>query len=137
MPCHICGADPADYSCRSCKKEMCYSHARTAGNSITCVDCLKDAKPAKEETNFFASAFNYALVMTLGLAMIFLVGEYAIFGLLDSYSSLLPGSAKDLIMLFRGASVAILGGSAAITILLFLLGKTVRKDKENQPVSQR
>ncbi|MBI4167886.1 MAG: hypothetical protein HY515_02920 [Candidatus Aenigmarchaeota archaeon] len=107
------------------------------GNSITCVDCLKNAKPLKEEKNFFASAFNYALVLTVGLVAIFLVGEYAIFGLLDSYSSLLPDSAKSLITLFRGASVAVLGGSAAITILLFLLGKTVNKDKKKQPVLQR
>ncbi|MBI3412958.1 MAG: hypothetical protein HY051_02685 [Candidatus Aenigmarchaeota archaeon] len=138
MPCHICGADQADYACSSCKKEACYSHARTAGKVIMCVDCLKDTKPAKEEKNFFASAFSYALVLTIGLVLIFLVGEYAIFGLLESYSALLPDAVKDLITLFRGASIMILAGSAAITALLFLLGRLAKKKTQPQnAASQR
>ena len=127
MPCSFCGADPADYYCLSCKRQICFSHARSVGKAVFCMDCIKNTKPPKEEKNFLESAFTYALVLTIGLAVIFLVGEYAIFGLLETYSSLLPDSAKSLIALFRGTSVMLVFGSAAITVLLFLLDKLTKK----------
>ena len=137
MPCSMCGSDQSDYLCQSCKKQICYSHARTAGKTIMCVNCLKDTKPVKKEKNFFESAFIYALVLTIGLTVIFLAGEYAIFGLLDSYSSVLPDTAKNLITLFRGASIMILAGSAAITALLLLLSRAAKARTENAGSQRR
>jgi len=91
----------------------------------------------KKEKNFFESAFIYALVLTIGLTVIFLAGEYAIFGLLDSYSSVLPDTAKNLITLFRGASIMILAGSAAITALLLLLSRAAKARTENAGSQRR
>lgn len=134
MPCAICGSDPSDYVCGSCKRQVCFSHARTVGKSLMCVDCLKNAKPIKEEKNFLESAFTYSLVLTMGLAVIFFVGEYAIFGLLEIYSSLLPDTAKSLISLFRGTSVMLLLGSVGITVLLFLASRLTKKKPRRQTV---
>jgi len=99
-----------------------------------CVDCLKNAKPMKEEKNFLESAFTYALVLTIGLAVIFFVGEYAIFGLLETYANLLPESAKSLITLFRGTSIMLLLGSVGITVLLFLASRLTKKKPRQQPM---
>ncbi|MBI1972218.1 MAG: hypothetical protein HYS53_02860 [Candidatus Aenigmarchaeota archaeon] len=137
MPCHICGSDQSSYTCQSCKKETCYSHARTVDKSVFCINCLKNAKPAKKEKSFLEAAFVYSLVLTVGIGAIFFVGEYAIFGLLETYSSLLPDTAKSLVALFRGTSVALLLGSVAITVLLFLASKLTKKKPRQQPVQPK
>ena len=137
MPCSLCGADQSDYICGSCKREVCFSHTRTVGKSVMCVDCLKNAKPMKEEKNFLESAFTYSFVLTIGLVVIFFVGEYAIFGLLETYSSLLPDTAKSLISLFRGTSVMLLLGSVGITVLLFLASRLTKKKPRQQPTQPK
>ncbi|MBI2085395.1 MAG: hypothetical protein HYT71_02695 [Candidatus Aenigmarchaeota archaeon] len=132
MPCHICGSDESNYLCSSCQKEVCYAHARTLNKTLFCVECLKNTKPVKQNT----SAFVYSLIVTIGLLVIYLVGEYAIFNVLESYSSLLPDSVKSLVTLFRSSSLLFVAGSALITVLLFLL--TLSKDKKSvQPEQQK
>ncbi|MBI4177356.1 MAG: hypothetical protein HY516_03220 [Candidatus Aenigmarchaeota archaeon] len=127
MPCYVCGGDPADYTCESCKKQACYSHARSVGKSVFCVGCVKSTKPPKVEKNMAESAFVYSLVFTVGLVAIFLVGEYAIFGMLETYSGLLPDSVKSLVTFLRSVSVLLVGGSIAVTTLLFLLSRKKTK----------
>ncbi len=134
MPCHICGSDESSYACATCQKEVCYSHARSVNKTVVCVECLKNAAPVKQ--NKTTPAFVYSLIVTIGLLVIYLVGEYAIFNALDSYSSLLPDSVKSLVILFRSSSLLFVAGSALITVILFLLSLNKGK-KSNQPEQQK
>ncbi len=128
MPCPICGSDPADYLCTSCKRNVCFSCARTVGKAVFCAECLenRNSKP-KEAKNRLETTFVYSLIMTVGLGILFLVGDFAIFGMLASYSSLLPDETKSLVSLLRGTSVMIVGGFAAVTVILFIASKLKKK----------
>ncbi len=128
MPCPICGSDPADYLCTSCKRNVCFSCARTVGKAVFCAECLenRNSKP-KETKNRLETAFVYSLIMTIGLGALFLAGDIAIFGMLASYSSLLPDETKSLVGLLRGTSVMVIGGSAAMTIILFMASKLKKR----------
>jgi hypothetical protein len=132
MPCHVCGSDESDYTCASCQKEVCYSHARTLDKTVFCMDCLKNTKPVKQNT----PAFVYSLIVTIGLFVIYLVGEYAIFNMLETYSSSIPDSMKSLVDVLRNFSLIVVEGSAAITIILFFLGR-VKNKKSAQPEQQK
>ncbi len=131
MPCHICGSDESNYACSSCQKETCYSHAQTMNKIVICVDCLKNTKTVGKNTAK-KSMFICSLIVTVGLLVIYIVGEYAIFNALESYSSALPDSIKSLVALLRSSSLFVVAGSAVITIILFFL--SLKKNKN--PVSQ-
>ena len=137
MPCPICGSDSTDYQCNSCKRNICFTCARTVGKSVMCVQCLKVSENKKQqpkEKSTLKSAFISTLIITIGLAVILFFGDYVIFNMLSDYSNILPDGIKSLVDTLRGTSFIIVGSSAAITVLLFILYK-IKGTHKTQPVT--
>ncbi len=129
MPCPVCGSDPTDYLCNSCKRSVCFSCARTVGKDVLCVECAKNSKKPAKEKDALYSAFVYSFILTAGLLLIYLVGQYAIFNLSSVYSGLLPESAVSIIDLLKGTSALLVAASGVLTAFLYIIHKVRKKPK--------